>query len=230
MTTYAYLRVSTDQQDADNQRHGVLEYCNGASLGKVEWVEDTASGKIPWRKRKLGELLESLSQGDVLVFAEISRVARSTLQVLEVLELALERGVALHIAKQRMTLDDSLNAKIIATSLGMAAEIERYFISQRTVEALAKRKAEGKTLGRPKGKAERLALDDHRDAIEGYLAKGVSMTAIAKIIGCAKSTLYEYTKRRGITKEKAKAKFEKASHEVKFKADVAKIMEEMETR
>ncbi len=78
-------------------------------------------------------------------------MARSTLQVLEILECCMQRELIVHIAKQQMVLDDKLPSRITATVLGLAAEIERELISMRTKEALAKRKASGKPLGRPKG-------------------------------------------------------------------------------
>lgn len=197
---HAYLRVSTDDQDVDNQRHGILEFSNSHGFANLKFTEDSASGKTHWKARKLGALIDSLSPGDVLIFAEISRIARSTLQVLEVLEHCMERGIAVHIAKQRMVLDGSMQSKITATVLGLAAEIEREFISMRTREALAKRKADGVTLGRPKGPAERLRLDEHADAIRDYLAKGISKRDIARLIPCAPSTLYDWLDRRGVKK------------------------------
>jgi DNA invertase Pin-like site-specific DNA recombinase len=182
--------VSTDRQDVDNQKHGILEYCNDRHLAGLEYVRDGASGKVKWRDRQLGQLLTAVCQpGDTVVFAEISRMARSTLQVLEILEYCAQQQINVHIAKQRMVLDDSLQSRITATVLGLAAEIEREFISLRTKEALAKRKQEGHTLGRPKGKAEKVKLDAHEAEILGYLEKQVSKRAIAKILGCASSTL-----------------------------------------
>ena len=200
---HAYLRVSTDAQDVDNQRHGILEYANSNGFTRLQFTEDSVSGKTSWRDRKLGALIESLAPDDVLIFAEISRIARSTLQVLEVLERCAARNIAVHIAKQKMVLDDSMQSRITATVLGLAAEIEREFISIRTREALAKRKAEGVQLGRPKGPAERVKLDDHEPAIRDYLAKGINKRDIARLIPCAPSTLYDWMKRRGIKSKSA---------------------------
>ena len=130
MVTYAYLRVSTNQQDVDNQRHGCLEYANQKSLGHLEFVTDSVSGQKRWRERQLGELLtETACAGDAIVFAEISRMARSTLQVLEILECCMQRELIVHIAKQQMVLDDKLPSRITATVLGLAAEIERELIN-----------------------------------------------------------------------------------------------------
>jgi DNA invertase Pin-like site-specific DNA recombinase len=152
VTTFAYLRVSTDRQDLDNQRHGILEYANSHRLGPLAFVEDAASGRIGWRDRVVGALLlETASGGDLVLFAEVSRMGRSTLQVLEMLETCMTRGLTVYIAKQGMVLDGSMQSRITATVLGLAAEIERALISQRTTEALARRKA----TARAKGKVER---------------------------------------------------------------------------
>ena len=201
MAHYAYLRVSTDQQDVDNQRHGILEYANKLGLSGVVFVEDTVSGKKNWQDRKSGELLtKTMKSGDQIIFAEVSRMARSTLQVLEMLEFAAKSGLEVHIAKQNMRFDNSLNSKITATVLGLAAEIEREFISMRTKEALAKRKAQGMTLGRPKGKAAKVKLDAKATEIKGYMAKGISTRAIAKLVDCSPSTLYDWLERRKLLK------------------------------
>ena len=106
MANYAYLRVSTHTQDVENQKLSVLDYCNSQGIASIEFVEDTTSGRRSWRDREIGRLLETADAGDVLVAAEVSRLARSTLQVLELLQAAAERGVTVHIAKNRMVLDD----------------------------------------------------------------------------------------------------------------------------
>ena len=205
MANYAYLRVSTDQQDVDNQRYGILEYANKHGINQLSFIEDTVSGKKKWKDRKLGDLVTAtMKKGDVLVVSEISRLARSTLQVLEVLEISAESGLAVHIAKQNLVFTEKgdMTSTIMATVLGMVAQIEREFISMRTKEALAARKAAGMTLGRPKGKAKTVKLDDHEEEIKGYLRKGISKRAIAKLVDCAPSTLYDWMKRRNIkTKE-----------------------------
>lgn len=123
-------------------------------------------------------------------------MARSTLQILEILEHCAEQEFEVHIVKQNMVFDDSLNSKITATVLGLAAEIERDFISMRTKEALAKRKSEGVVLGRPKGKAKKLKLDKKSAEIKKYLEMGISKAAICKLVGCAPSTLYKWLDRR----------------------------------
>ena len=198
MTNFAYLRVSTDHQDAKNQKLGVLDYCNHRGINALTFIEDTASGKASWRERKIGSILEKAEKGDVIVASEISRLGRSTLQVLEIMEMAAQKGVAVHIAKNNMVLDGSMQSTITATILGLAAQIEREFISTRTKEALAKRKKDGLKLGRPKGEADLLKLDAYRDEIMSYLKKEINKRAIAKLIECSPSTLYKWLKRRRI--------------------------------
>ena len=213
MAVYAYLRVSTDAQDVENQKHGILEYANTHDLGKVIYVEDNASGKLNWTERKLGELiLETAAAGDTILFSEFSRIGRSTLQVLEVLKTAVELNIQIHIAKDKIVMDDSIQSTIYATVLGLAAEIERNFITLRTKESLAKRKqeiaekgyflnAKGEkvtSLGRPRGKASVTKLDKREKEIKNYLKKGVSKRSIARIVECAPNTLYTWLKRKGL--------------------------------
>ena len=197
MTNFAYLRVSTDQQDAKNQKFGILDYCNKNNLLPIKFIEDTASGKISWQERAIGQIIQKANKGDLIVVSEVSRLGRSTLQVLEILELAAKKEISMHIAKNHIVIDDSsIQSTITATILGLAAQIEREFISTRTKEALAKHKADGFKLGRPKGQSQLLKLDSFYDEITGYLKKGINKRAISKLIECSPSTLYVWLKRR----------------------------------
>ena len=196
MANYAYLRVSTNIQDVENQKLGVLDYCNNRNITSLKIIEDTASGKVPWCDREIGKILNQARPKDIIVVAEVSRLGRSTLQVLEILGLAAKKSVAIHIAKNNMVMDGSMQATITATILGLAAQIEREFISIRTKEALARSRANGVRLGRPKGQAEQLKLDAYRDEIIKYLEKGINKRSIAKLIECSPSTLYAWLKRR----------------------------------
>lgn len=190
MAIHIYLRVSTSAQDTQNQLHGIHQYCKERGIEPDMVVEDTASGSVAWSSRKIGELLSSADKGDVLLVAEVSRLARSTLQVLEILRFASERQVSVVIVKNGLTFDNSMQSKITATILGLAAEIERDFISMRTKEALAKRKASGKQLGRPQGAlAKSYKLDEKRSEIERYQKIGINQTAIAKLVGVSRPTL-----------------------------------------
>jgi DNA invertase Pin-like site-specific DNA recombinase len=198
MTNFAYLRVSTNQQDNQNQKLSVLDYCNSHNIASVKIIEDTVSGKIPWKNRKIGEILQSSKKGDSIIVAEVSRLGRSTLQVLEILEFAAKHEISVHIAKNRFIMDGSMQATITATILGLAAQIEREFMSLRTREALIKCKQEGKILGRPKGEAATLKLDKNHNEIISYLEKKISKRSIAKLIECSPTSLYHWLKRRKI--------------------------------
>jgi DNA invertase Pin-like site-specific DNA recombinase len=211
MAIYAYLRVSTDQQDLNNQRHGVIEYARVKGWGTRQsdteenvgliFYEDTASSKKEWRERDLGKLIEQAKAGDVLLVAEISRLARSALQVLEILQECTKQEIIVHVAKSNMIMDGSLNSKITATILGLAAEIEREFISARTTEALAKRKAAGLPLGRPKGSVNHTKkLDAKKEEIKDLLAKGVHKTSICRMFDCAPTTLYSWMEDNGLSR------------------------------
>ena len=155
-------------------------------------MEDTASGRTPWRERALGQILDRMQRGDVLVCSEVSRLARSTLQVLEVCKIAAERGLQLHIVKTGQVIDDSMQSKVLTTMLALAGEIERDMISARTRETLGRLKAEGVQLGRPTGKAERLKLDDKADQIDNLMRCGVALRAIARVLQCSPQTLHTW--------------------------------------
>ncbi|MCC8416491.1 MAG: recombinase family protein [Rickettsia endosymbiont of Gnoriste bilineata] len=168
MTNFAYLRVSSDQQDTNNQKFGLLEYCNNRNINTVKFIKDTASGKTNWLERTIGNIIEKAIKGDVIMVSEISRLGRSTLQVLEILEMAAKKEISVHITKNHIVIDGSMQSTITATVLGLAAQIERDFIFSRTKKALAKRKADWFKLGRPKGQSQLLKLDSFYEEIKRY--------------------------------------------------------------
>lgn len=193
---YAYLRVSTDKQDAENQKLGIMEYATARNIHIDEFVEDVVSGTKDWQKRALGSLIQSAKKGDVLLFAEVSRIARSTLQCLQVLQIAADKTLTVHVAKQQMVFDNSLNSKIIATTLSLASEIERTFISMRTKEALKRAKENGKILGRPKGKkSTNVQLAANHEQIEKLLEDKVSVSAIGRMMKVDRKTVSRYIER-----------------------------------
>ena len=195
---YVYLRVSTDAQDVENQRLGISQWLEKNALTADAVSEDTASGSADWNSRELGQIVNSLQKGDILLCSEISRLARSTLQVLEIMKAVTERGASVVVVKNGLTIDGSMQAKIISTVLGLAAEIEREFIRARTSEALARRKAQGLPLGRPVGATSPSKLDKKENEIKTYIKKGLSVTAIAKLVDCQRATLYSWAEKKGL--------------------------------
>ncbi|WP_245407023.1 recombinase family protein [Bartonella tribocorum] len=154
---YAYLRVSRDGQDTENQKFGLLEYANKHGFAPLHIEEEIASRGKDWRKRKLGALIEKAERGDVLLTPEFSRIAGSSLAVLEILKAASERGLIFHVTKQNLIMDGSLQSDIIATVLGMVAQIERHLIQTRTKEALSVARQRGIKRGRPTANIYNLA-------------------------------------------------------------------------
>lgn len=177
--TVAYLRVSTDEQDLKKNRADILHLANEKNLGRVHWVEETISGQVSWRKRKIAQVLETLHAGDNLMVSELSRLGRSMLECMELLSIATEKKINLYAVKGNWQLDGSIQSKIIAMAFSMASEIERDLLSQRTKEALAARKRAGFKLGRPEG-IGKSKLDPYRPEIEALLANGSTQKFIAR--------------------------------------------------
>lgn len=190
----AYVRVSTNKQDLENQRHEIERYCSLRGLVVDEWDSDIASGTIKLRDRRAGALIDSLRTGDTLVVSEISRISRSLRTVLNVIEDAIENGVVIMSVKENFVFGDDLNSRIIAATFGLAAQIERSLISARTREALVRKRAEGVRLGRPPGthRPEHRKLHGKDEEILNYMRKRVPKTAIARLLDVSISTLRRY--------------------------------------
>jgi DNA invertase Pin-like site-specific DNA recombinase len=198
MATFAYLRVSTNQQDLENQKLGVLEYANKKGFTIDKFWQETVTTRKKLQSRDLWLLMQQLKKGDILLVSEISRLARSLMEIMEIIKKLLEIGVEIHIVKQNFIIGDKANkiqSSVLIFAFGLAAEIERELISQRTKEALAKRKADGVQLGRKKGsRNEKRKLDEYRNDIERYLKQGIPKTIIAKLLNININTLYYYVK------------------------------------
>ena len=192
----AYLRVSTALQDADNQKLGIVEYTYAEGLQPVEFIAETTSGKTPIEERKLQQVIDSMVKGDTLIVSELSRLGRNMVEVMFVLDQLIKKGCRVHAVKGGYRLDQSLSSKILSMVLLMAAKIERELISQRTKEALAKRKAEGKRLGRPKGSYGVSKLDQYENEIRKLLSHGVAKAAIARMYGCSWQTMHTWVGRK----------------------------------
>ena len=179
--TVAYIRASTDKQDIKNQRHEVLEYGNREGVHIDEFIEVIISSGYSSRKRRIGELQERLEPGDVLLVTELSRLGRSTGEVIILINDLVAYGVTIIIIKQNLRLSDDLQnmtSKVMVTLLALFAEIERDFISLRTKEALASKKAQGVILGKPKGTIQASIYDKDRGRIEELLSLGVPQKRI----------------------------------------------------
>jgi len=191
---FAYLRVSTDAQDVENQKHGIKQYAVEKGFENIDYVSDSVSTKIDWRERKLGDMVKNAIAGDVLIFSEISRMARSTLQVLEIMRDCADKKIEVHIVKTKMIIDDSIQSKAMVLVYGLVAEMEKSFISIRTKEALARKKAEGVILGRPKGRPKQSKLDKEKDKIAELRKAKIGVSDIARLVGASRATVHSWLK------------------------------------
>lgn len=197
MKTVAYLRVSTIDQDLDKNKAEILKFANDNKLGNVDFVEEKISGTVDFRNRKISGILDDLSKDDNIIVSELSRLGRSTLQILQILDIARQKGINIYAIKGNWKLDDSMQSKIVSTMFAMLSEIERDLISERTKEALAAKKATGVKLGRPKGKGKS-KLDQHHDEIIALIQTGYPKTKIAKKYGITTQNLYNWLEKNGL--------------------------------
>lgn len=199
----AYARVSTDKQDAENQRFEIERYL--AREGRVydEFVEETISGTKSVSERKLGQLMDELTEGDMLIVSETSRISRRLGEIFATIQFFIDKGVTVVAVKQNYRFANDIQSKVIAFAFGIASEIERDLISSRTREALARRKAEGMKLGRPVGTGDptRRKLHGKDEQIMDLLDKRVSKAAIARILGVNQKTLHTYIRDQNIAYE-----------------------------
>ena len=195
---YAYYRVSTDEQDYENQKSGVVRYCEykGLEIDK-EVIEEGVSGKIEYKKRKLGKLIKELKSGDLLIVSELSRLSRSMTDTFDMVKVLKEKGVNIYCVKENMEINDSALGLMIMSVFAFSAQIERERISQRTKEALAKKKAEGVHLGRPYGSRNKISKIDKDDYLVGVMVmQGVNFSEMARRIGVGRNTLRRYVKEK----------------------------------
>ncbi len=201
--TFGYLRVSTSSQDTEKFKAEILSFANIHDFGKVEFIEETESGKKHWRERRLGELVESLQSGDHIIAPEMSRYGRSMLEVLEILKVCKDKDISVYAIKGNYSLNGSMESKIVATILALVSELEHDFIVSRTKEALAAKKAQGVILGRPKGPGKS-KLDQYKPEIEALLKNGSTKVFISKRYKTTPANLYNWMKQNKIIINKSK--------------------------
>ena len=196
---YGYIRVSTDKRTTENQRFEILKFADEKRLHIDQWVEETISATNRLDDRQLGRLLDRLGPDDILIVTELSRLGRSLLEVMSILHRIMELEAKVFTTKERYALGNTISSKVLAFAFSLSAEIERSMISSRTGEALARKKSEGKPLGRPKGSyAKATKLTGKEQVIRDLLEKQVSHAAIARVLGVNRGTLTSFVKRHGL--------------------------------
>lgn len=194
---YGYIRVSTDKQTVENQRFEINQFCERHELVVNKWIEETISGAKNVEDRALGKLLKKMKKGDILICSELSRLGRNLLMIMGVLNECMNRDIQVWTIKDNYRLGSDINSKVLAFAFGLSAEIERNLISQRTKEALARKRAEGVILGRPKGrKSSKTKLTGQEKQIQELLDKKVSYSAIGRILGVHRLTVSNFVKEK----------------------------------
>ncbi len=190
---YVYIRVSSDKQTVENQRFEILRFAESNKLIIDGWIEETISGTTQYDKRKLGKLLERIEKDDLIICSELSRLGRSLFMIMEILNQCMNKECRVWTIKDGYRLGDDIQSKVLAFAFGLSAEIERNLISQRTKEALARKKAEGVILGRPKGrKSSHVKLSGKEAVISELLLQGIPKVQIARIFKVNRNTVNKF--------------------------------------
>ena len=198
---YGYIRVSSDKQTVENQRFEINKFCERNHYRIDGWIEETISGTKNYDKRKLGNLLNKVKKDDVIICSELSRLGRNLFMIMEILNICMTKECKVWTIKDNYRLGDDIQSKVLAFAFGLSAEIERNLISQRTKEALARKKAEGVKLGRPQGRKSdpaKLKLHSKKVLVTELLKTKTSKRQIAKICGVDRNTLDRYIKTMGL--------------------------------
>jgi DNA invertase Pin-like site-specific DNA recombinase len=200
-----YVRVSTVRQDADNQRHEILEYANKNHLHIDDFIEVEISSRRDKKQRRIDELMDKLKPDDTLIVSELSRLGRSTSEVIDIVNELIDKEIKFVAIKQGLNISGQhdMQSKVMVTMFSLFAELERDIISERTKSALAAKKAGGKKLGKPKGTLQESKLDPHQERIREFLEHGVAKSAIARMLGTSRNNLVSYIRTRGLESSKA---------------------------
>lgn len=200
---YGYIRVSSDRQTVENQRFEIQHFCMNEKITIDGWIEETISGTKNYTKRELGKLLKKVQKEDIIICSELSRLGRNLFMIMEILNLCMNKECRVWTIKDNYRLGDDIQSKVLAFAFGLSAEIERNLISQRTKEALARKKAEGITLGRPKGsRSSHVKLSGKENTIAELLEQGISQSQIARIFKVNRMTVSKFIKDRQLIQTK----------------------------
>lgn len=193
---YAYIRVSTNYQTVQNQKIAIREYAKYHRIHNIIWVAETISGTKNPEKRKLGSLLSAANEGDTIIVTELSRLGRSMMMILDVLQLLLEKGVKVIAIKEGYELGDNIQSKVLAFAFGLSAEVERTLLSERTKQGLERARKMGKQIGRRPGqKPKKYKLTGKGAYIKRERNNGRSKLSLAKELNVTWITLNKFMQR-----------------------------------
>lgn len=191
--TYGYIRVSSDKQTVENQRFEINKFATDNKLTIDGWIEETISGTKNYKKRELGLLLHKVKKDDLILCTELSRLGRSLFMIMEILSLCMNKECKIWTLKEGYRLGDDIQSKVLAFAFGLSAEIERNLISQRTKEALARKREEGVVLGRPVGSLSNTTkISGKEEYILYRIKEGCSKTKLSSELHINRTTLYRF--------------------------------------
>ena len=198
--TIAYIRASTDKQDLNNQRLEIFEYARKNQLEVDDFIQITISSRRTSKDRRIDEMVTALNGADTLIVTELSRLGRSTAEIIGLMNELVKKQVRVIAIKQNLDIKQhDMNSKIITALFSLFAELERDLISLRTKEALASKKSQGIKLGKPKGTIQKSKFDKDVPKIKELLNLGLSVRKIANFLGYSNHIgLNEYIKKRKI--------------------------------
>lgn len=180
-----YIRVSTDTQNLQNQKHKILEYAQSKKIIIDEFLEIEISSKKNQSDRLIDNIFEKLKSGDTVIFTELSRLGRNMLEILNLIERFNKSNIKLIFVNQPelSTNDNNALSSLLLAIYGYFAQTEREIISERTKQGLKLAKSSGKILGRPKGvKNKDRVLEPFLNEIKKLLALNVPKSSILKIV------------------------------------------------
>jgi DNA invertase Pin-like site-specific DNA recombinase len=182
--TIAYIRASTDKQDLNNQKLEIFEFAKKNKLEVDNFIQMTISSRKNSKERRIDEMLSVLNDTDTLIVTELSRLGRSTAEVIGLVNELIKKQVRIIAIKQNLDMKQhDMTSKVMITLFSLFAELERDLISLRTKEALASKKAQGILLGKPKGTIQKSKFDRDIDKIKELLTLGLSVRKIATFLG-----------------------------------------------
>lgn len=196
--TIAYIRTSTDKQDLNNQKLEIFEFAKKNKLEVDDFIEMTISSRKTSKERRIDEMLSALNDADTLIVTELSRLGRSTAEVIGLVNELIKKQVRVIAIKQNLDMKQhDMTSKVMITLFSLFAELERDLISLRTKEALASKKAQGIRLGKPKGTVQKSKFDQDIIKIKELLSLGLSVRKIAIFLGYTNHIgLNTYVKKR----------------------------------
>lgn len=187
MAVYGYARVSKKDQNLDRQLRALEEIgCEYIYSEKISGVKD---------RPELEKVLNLLSEGDVLIVAELTRVSRSTQDLISIVNRVTEAGATIKSIKDQWLDTTTAQGRLMLTIFAGLAEFERDLLIERVKDGMETAKEKGVALGRPKANVNKI-----NHAIELYLTGDYNVPQILDICNVSKSTLYRELRARGINR------------------------------